>query len=295
MRVGALLATALVTTLLASCSSDQTAATSPSDSLAASDRSAARTYRVESRDLTLVFRLDGSSRASSRVSLGIPSNAVVEDAPSVPRLVQRGQIIGQVVPDERIVAGLSGLAPSSSVAQSQLHALNARRFRLVSPATGRLDRDASGYFIRSVGLDAVVLLSPLQVLRYGGFTFRGTLTVETIFGQRTARCAALWIEPASASSSQATLHCRIPADVETAAGLPLTVTLTAAPMKSVIAVPAIYVGLDARGLNYIVRVHTRTTDETRTIVVGPSDGVVRVVVRGLSAGEVLIPASAGDW
>ncbi len=139
-------------------------------------------------------------------------------------------------------------------------------------------------------------LAPLQELRYRGLTFVGEASVETVLGQRRTSCTAVWVESskadpaASGEGSRSTVHCRLPGDVESVPGLPVTLTLTSPELTGVVALPSIYVGLDSGGNNYVVRVKDGTGWTSRPVVVGVTDGVRRVIVSGLKPGDVIQPA-----
>ena len=117
--------------------------------------------------------------------------------------------------------------------------------------------------------------------------FQAQGSVETVLGQQRVGCSALWIVSGDPKTGIGELHCRLPASVETAAGLPGILTLEAAEQRSVIAVPLRYVGLDESGANYVVSVVKGGTSVSRPVVVGPTDGVRRVIVSGVQAGDVL--------
>lgn len=273
--------------LLTACSASNPSVTPTTSPPNSSDLPSERSFVAEVQDLQLTFRLEGRTYPSDRVRIQAPPNTQVVDLPDSVQTVRLGQRIGRIQPDAATLAQYSEQARISTVAQSQLLALQARSGQVKAPVAGTLDQDAQGWAILSRGLDAVIPLSPLQVLRYSAFTFNGYVTVETVFGQRRARCQAMWMESSTDNSGQ-DLHCRIPPDVETASGLPVTLTLEANPLPSVLVVPAIYVGLDADGLNYIVNIKTPDGTRPRKVVVGPTDGVVRVIVSGLESGDELI-------
>jgi multidrug efflux pump subunit AcrA (membrane-fusion protein) len=86
------------------------------------------------------------------------------------------------------------------------------------------------------------------------------------------------------------VHCRLPDDVESVPGLPVTLTLSSPELKDIVSLPAIYVGLDAGGANYVVQVKDGTGWVERPVEVGVTDGVRRVIVSGLRPGDVVRPA-----
>jgi hypothetical protein len=233
------------------------------------------------------------------VGLSLPDNTRFESLVRAGGQVRTGARIGRLVPDPGVVTTLSQAASTSTVARSQLVALRQRVGYVDAPVDGRLGSAGSRHFIESTGLDAVVPITPLQQLRYRSMTFAGTATLETVFGQETVPCESVWLESSGGvlgdqetQPGEAELHCRVPADVESAPGLPLTVTLTARTMHDVLAIPAIYVGLDHEGRNYVVRARRGDHWTNIPVVVGPSDGVVRVIVAGLTTHDVLTPIAS---
>lgn len=258
-----------------------------------------KTLTVKKRNLTVRYKLQGSSVASDHVGLPTPDNTRFDAGVQAGGDVRSSMRIGRLVPDSGTLAALRRAASTSTVARSQLTALTQRAGDVVAPVDGKFAASGSRRLIQSSGLDAVVPITPLQELRYRSFQFNGTVTLETVFGQRTARCVAVWLEAGVAGAAgqaeqqpgQGQLHCRIPADVESAAGLPLTVTLTARTLPGVLAIPAIYVGLDRDGKNYIVKARRGGEWTDIPVVVGPSDGVVRVIVSGITEADVLAPVT----
>lgn len=251
-------------------------------------------FRVVKRDLRIVYRLDGRSAPSTSVHLPVPGNMNLLRSASLGQRVVSGSVLGRIVPDQAVVNDYRSEARSSSVAASQLAALERRQQLLRAPVSGVIEGSGSDLQILASGIDAVVTLTPLQELRYRSLPFRGWVDLETVFGQRTVGCRAIWIEASSDATGNGTtysdLHCRIPADVETAPGLPLVVTLKSRVLRDVIALPAIYVGMDSSARNYVVRVRAGSRVMTRKVVVGATDGVVRVIVAGLRRGEIVLPA-----
>ena len=240
-----------------------------------------------SRDSTfsITYRLDGKISASSTVGVDIPTGAVVEPKPVSGKIVTKGEPIGTL-------KAIDTSQTDGTVAQSQRELVSTRLRALQAPVSGVAQISPTSVRVQSRGLDVVVPLKPLQELRYRGMNFDGKATVETVLGQRQSACVAVWIEkvePAGDDSTMAAVHCRLAPDLETASGLPAVLTLTSAPLTKVVTVPLLYISLDKSGQNYVVRLREGSSVKEQKVVVGPTDGVRRVVTHGLTAGDVLLP------
>jgi hypothetical protein len=77
--------------------------------------------------------------------------------------------------------------------------------------------------------------------------------------------------------------------VETAAGLPVVVTLRSPVIPNAVVVPSIYIGLDSASANYVVVARVDGVSLKKPVVVGPTDGVRRLIVSGIVPGTVLEP------
>ncbi len=233
----------------------------------------------------VTYRLDAAVAVSSRVLVDVPAGLSFTSTGRLGADVERGAVIGRIAGDPATVRSLT--APDvGTVGQSRLAVIRTREGVVRAPVSGRLVHSSTPT-IRSNGLDLVAELTPLQVLRYRGLAFQAQGSVETVLGQQRVGCSALWIVSGDPKTGIGQLHCRLPASVETAAGLPGILTLEAAEQRSVIAVPLRYVGLDESGANYVVSVVKGGTSVSRPVVVGPTDGVRRVIVSGVQAGDVL--------
>lgn len=290
-RLAAATLTALAATTLGGCTGEQEASR-PSGTAASPQPSPSQaTLRVSLSTFQVAYRLDGTVEVGAAVGIDAPPGT--EFTPSVDEgaKVEAGQRIGSL--------RLAGPAdePGGTVAESQQRLAAARVGPVTAPTAGaaRLGRPAAR--VESAGLDVVVSLKPLQELRYRALTFDGAATVETVLGQRRSPCVAIWLEdlPATDDAEQAAtsaVHCRLAADVETAAGLPAVLTLTSPRQDDVVAVPLIYIGLDKTGKDYIARVRDGDTVRDQPVVVGSTDGVRRVITDGLKTGDVLTPIGA---
>jgi hypothetical protein len=236
----------------------------------------------------VTYRLDGLVEAGDAVRVDVPDGTeFVSAIGESESRVTAGQTLGAL----RLI---STEPASGTVAESRSQLAASRVGDVIAPVSGVATFGPDAVAIKSAGLDVVVPLKPLQELRYRALRFSGTATVETVLGQRKSPCVAIWLQemPGAAESEQeasSAVHCRLAANVETAAGLPAVLTLASTPEEGAIAVPLIYIGLDTTGTNYLARVREGPTTVDRPVVVGATDGVRRVITSGLEPGELLDP------
>lgn len=260
-----------------------------------SPSSPATTWTVATSTFEVVYRLDGVTRASAAVGIDVPAGTRLQAAVSTGDAVAKGNVLGSL----RLQDASSGAPAAGTVAESRRRLVATRLATLVAPTSGRARLTASSARVDNQGLDVVVPLKPLQELRYRGLRLNGTATVETVLGQRQSDCVAVWIQPIAAAAADsgseptasAAVHCRLAADLETAAGLPAVLTLASVRQSDVVAVPLIYIGLDKIGENYVARVRRGAAFVEQPVVVGSTDGVRRVITKGLAPGDVLAPMS----
>lgn len=243
----------------------------------------------------VTYRLDGAISSGSSVGIDVPAGTKLKPSAKSGDLVAKGQTLGWLVASRSEPAAAS----EGTVARSQRQLATGRLGRVVAPTAGVANLSATLAHVAQAGLDVVVPLKPLQELRYRGMNFAGSATVETVLGQRTAPCVAVWIEKVATDgrssndlgAASAVVHCRLAADLETASGLPAVLSLKSQRLPDVIAVPLIYIGLDRQGENYVVRAQENGKLAERPVVVGATDGVRRVVTSGLAVGDVVAPAA----
>jgi hypothetical protein len=195
-------------------------------------------------------------------------------------------LVGSIEVDPETAKSLA--IGSSTVNDARLTELSKSEGPVLAPVPGRLRGPASQAQVTAPGIDVVVDLTPIQNLRYQSLLFAGEADIETVIGQRSVPCLAVWVEDGSG------LHCRLPSYVETAPGLRAEVVLRSVKIEGATLVPNSYVGYDQDGDSYFVIVESPTGRERVPVTVGATDGVVRVITSGLSGGLSLVrpgPAS----
>jgi hypothetical protein len=280
---------ALSAALLAGCTAGHVGESQPpgeapataTQTIAPEDSSA--NLRVETGGFDVVYRLDAHVVESTGVGIDVPAGMVLEPAAGLARGVARGTPLGRLVGDPAVLRTLSADG-GSTVATSRLAAIQERRAKVSAPVTGGFRATPTPRITRQ-GLDLIADLNPLQALRYRGMAFTGAATVETVLGQQEVPCVTTWIVTGKAKGGR--VHCRLADSVETTAGIPGVLTLTGPKLTSVVAVPLRYVGLDSSGKNYVARVVSDSGTTERPVVVGVTDGVRRVVLSGIHAGDEL--------
>lgn len=288
--------------LLTSCTtgSDDEAPPSGSPSAQASvataDESAVRVRRA---DFAVTYRLDGTSVASEAV--GLSSHPQLRLDASVPSgsTVERGQRVGTLQVDPEVAALLQVSAEHSSIDAGRLAQLRAMQGPADAPVSGVL-KTAPPAVVEAPGVDVAVGLTPVQTLRYQALQFTGRAVVETVMGSREVPCTAVWVsdptvapqpsaDPADTGSEQvSTLHCRLPRQVETAAGLRARLILTSRALPDVLVVPNLFIGYAAERDSYYVTVRERGRTRTLDVTVGPTGGVLRVITSPLPVGPPLV-------
>ena len=243
-------------------------------------------------DLRVRYVLDGVSRESAEVQvLPNPAFAFVPAVRPGAR-VSAGDELGRTRISLEIRRALVAGAATSSIDAAELAQLRSLRGRLPAPVDGVFMLWDGVPAIRAPGIDAVASLLPIQYLRLRSIPFSGRASIETIIGQRSVPCTAVWVQIASGDPPYE-LHCRLPGYVETAAGLRARITLTSKVYRDVVVVPNIYVGYDRKADGYYVTILENGRQRRVPIMVGITDGVVRVVTSDLPVGAPLVPPSDG--
>lgn len=265
----------------------------PGSTTAGSSPEAGAGIAVRRGDLVLKYTLDASTAAGSRIRL-VPNDRLrfVPGAASGSRRVTEGERLGVLRVRRSVLAALAAAGTGASASTEA--SLRSQERSLVAPVDGFLRQASSGPTLEAPGLDVVAVLSPVQYLRYLSLPFEGSARVETVLGPMTVRCSALWSIPAAEATNDAaaSLHCRLPAQIETAPGLRSTVTIASATVKDALLVPNLCIGYDASADQYFVTTVGGGRTRRTPVQVGPSDGVVRVVRGDLRAGDLLAPADA---
>lgn len=290
----------LIAALLAGCSSGPAAPDFPlpDDSAAGGEDVLSRAV-IGQRDFQISYRLEGVSARSAAVRL--MSNRNLHFIPSVAldSAVAKGQAVGEAAVAPDIREALEAGAENSSIDRSRLDQLLALEGPLTAPVGGVLAVEDDLPVVRSPGINVVVDLTPLQELRYQSIAFTGRAVIETVIGERNVPCLAVWVkkteilEPDPFSPRGASeLHCRIPSHIETAPGLRAQVRLASQLVEDAVVVPNIYIGYDETTDGYYLNIFDDGATSRLPVVVGVTDGVVRVITTPVPIGaELALPQS----
>lgn len=279
---------------LASCTWNG-AEVSPAPTSAARPDAPEARYFVSRSDFSISYLLEGKTLDSHMVALTSGASYYLETEVRSDTKMVAGARIGttRVVPE--VLASLAERSESSRIDAGEYQRLLDAETPVFAPVAGTFQVDEEGAWIESDGIDIVVDLSPIQMLRYESLDLSGTATVETVVGTRQVACAALSAtqrssEHLAAESAEqgAQLNCRLPLGIETTSGLRAQLALTSPPLKDVIVVPYDYLTYDNATDGYVV--WSRKDGELVPIEVelGPSDGVRRVVRTALPIGLELV-------
>lgn len=290
----------LIAALLAGCSSGPAAPDFPlPDDLATGGEDVLSRAVIGQRDFQISYRLEGVSARSAAVRL--MSNRNLRFIPSVAldSAVAKGQAVGEAAVAPDIREALEAGAENSSIDRSRLEQLFALEGPLTAPVGGVLAVEDDLPVVRSPGINVVVDLTPLQELRYQSIAFTGRAVIETVIGERNVPCLAVWVkkteilEPDPFSPRGASeLHCRIPSHIETAPGLRAQVRLASQLVEDAVVVPNIYIGYDETTDGYYLNVFDDGATSRLPVVVGVTDGVVRVITTPVPIGaELALPQS----
>ena len=241
------------------------------------------------QDFSVTFAIEGVTAVSDGAPLTPPLNLVWETSPYDGTDVQQGDPIGFAVLADEVEQDLGGRLEGDRIAAQQLEQLTANQGPIAAPLTGRVTYGAGDWFIESPGIDVVVDISPIQALRLRYEDLAGEATVETVVGQRTVSCESLWFEDATdldAGITEVALHCRLPNTVETVAGLRSRLSVSTPVIPDATVVPNIMIGTDSSG--YVVTIVEGGDERTIPVDVGPSNGVVRVILSELPDGAELV-------
>ncbi len=282
--------------MLAACTSPSgDTGVPPTDHQDSSSSTPAFTAVIRRTDFQVKYVLEGQSTTSTGVQLlSNPQLAFVSSVrPGVQ--VAIGDVIGRSIISPGIRASLDRGARQSSLDRGELEQLKSLEGRIVAPVGGVFVIQGGTAMILLPGIDVVVDLLPIQYLRYQSLSFSGRATVETIVGERTVNCAAVWVQAGSNPSAGTPyeLHCRLPSYVETAAGLHAQVRLASGIYRDVVVVPNVYIGYDRSRDGYFISVVQDGVEKKIPITVGVTDGVVRIVTSDVPVGATLAPLSRG--
>jgi len=237
---------------------------------------------VRRRDFQILYRLDAATESSSEIHVVAYPGTHWRDSAAVGE-VSRGSRLGEIVVDEEY---RSTLENGNRLDQSTLAMIEQKAGNRISPADGTLEWIESTAVIKSVGMDVIAPLSPLQALRLLQMPIHGTASVETMVGAREVECIALWITEDDEDGSSPRLHCRLPATIETAPGLRATLMVQSDVIVDALVVPNVMIGADDDGP--VVTFVQDGREVTVPVMVGATDGVVRVVLGDLPVGAALV-------
>lgn len=248
------------------------------------------------RDFQVTYKLDAVSASSARV--GLMSNRQLSFVASVAAdsSVTQGQTVGEAVIDPDVEAALEAGSLTSGIDEARLGQLRGFEGPIVTPVGGVFGLVGTFPVVHAPGIDVVTALTPIQDLRYQSLGFTGRAVIETVVGQREVACEAVWTQQPEApgesgdgtQSGPSELHCRLPGYLETAPGLRAQVVLESQRFEDVVVVPNIYVGYDEATDGYFVKVNDAGLVSTIPVVVGVTDGVVRVITSDVPVGAVLV-------
>lgn len=243
-------------------------------------------------DLQVRYVLEGISEEGPAVAILWDPRLVFVPSRRPGEEVEAGDVLGRsrIAPDLRRT--LATGARTSSIDASVLAELRSHEGRIFAPIAGTLALESGRPLIRAPGIDVVSALLPVQYLRYRSIPFSGRASIETVIGQRSLPCAALWVE-SSGGGTPYELHCRLPAYAETAAGLRARIVLSSKIYRDAVVVPNLFVGYDRRHDGYYVNIVEDGRVRKVPITVGITDGVVRIVTSDLPVGAMLAPPSDG--
>lgn len=290
----------LIAVLLAGCSSGPVAPDfpPPRDSAAGGEERLSRAV-IGQRDFQVAYRLEGVSARSTAIRLMSNRNLVFIPSAALDSAVSKGQVVGEAAVAPDIREALEAGAETSSIDRSRLDQLLALEGPLTAPVGGVLAVEDDLPVVRSPGINVVVDLTPLQDLRYQSIAFTGRAVIETVIGERNVPCLAVWVkktevlEPDPFSHRGASeLHCRIPSHIETAPGLRAQVRLASQLVEDAVVVPNIYIGYDETTDGYYLAIVDNGSTSRLPVVVGVTDGVVRVITTPVPVGaELALPLS----
>lgn len=294
-QLGVLAALVTGVLLLAACShdaSDHDRPVSPTEGAHANgDSQADPAATIRRSTLELQYTLDAVTAQGSQIAL-VPSSQFVftPSGTASGQPVRAGQRIGRLAITDVVQDSLTAGQDPSGANASALASLQAQEGPVVAPVSGTLLLSDDGAAIRAGGMDVTAALTPIQYLRFLSMPFSGSVQVETLTGPRKVGCLALWSVPVKEASpdAAATLHCRLGAEVETAAAMRATVTISATPQKNVLVAPNLFIGYDTKADQYYVLVGDGSQPRRVPVQVGVTDGVARVIRGEVEEGQQLV-------
>ncbi|WP_148076660.1 hypothetical protein [Cellulomonas sp. PhB150] len=267
----------------------------------AADPESSETAEVRVVDFQMTYQLDGKSVSSEAVGLLSDPNLELKDAPADGTSVDEGDMLGRLRASPEVLSALD-----TGSRRSRLDAQDAARLRslarpLKSPVAGIFKQRGGQYVVANTGVDVVIQLSPIQELRYRSTPFEGRATIETVVGVRTVKCDAIWIDTTASTGGADddgggghALHCRLPRQTETTAGLRAQLELKSVVIPEATVVPNITLSYDSGSDGYFVTLEDAEGRHEVAVDVGPTDGVVRVITSKLPAGAAILADQAAS-
>lgn len=247
------------------------------------------------RDFSFALSVDAKVASSAGVRLDEDNLFEFRSTVADGDLVIRGQSIGELLLKDALRKELLGESASSDSAKFRLQALDSREGTVESPITGVFR--AKDKVVESQGLEVQANLTPIQSLRLKSVEFSADTSLETTSGVQTFTCESIWVSTASANQlildelvpvdEAVTVHCRLPDNIETVPGVEATLSMKSQVIEKATVVPAISVQYVQSLQEFAVCVAEDGEPALVPVIVGPTDGVVRVVYSGVTDGTVL--------
>ncbi|MBW3086815.1 hypothetical protein KEM60_03044 [Austwickia sp. TVS 96-490-7B] len=247
------------------------------------------------RDLAapVAARFGGSPHDSTRTST--PSQAPTPGGaappqvpdPSVP--IRAHRRLGRTTVDSALAARAAGAHPGT-VLLSQVRQLTDRAGVITAPIEGDFSYTAQALTVRHRYTAVTGSLTATQVLRLSAGEVTAEATYPSALGQRTVSCRALSITAPSSPDAKPEATCVLPEVTGTVANLAASLRISSRTSAPVLSVPEIYLRQDPRGEDVtLTTVGKDGASRPVPVVVGVGDGVRRVILSGIAAGDRLVP------
>ena len=244
---------------------------------APNDMSASRSSEKSSSEGSSA-RVPGSAGTdtSSGASSPVPDT-------SVP--VRAGAVLGRFSVVKPLTDAARGTGVGT-VVTSQVRQLSERAGPVSAPVDGAFSYGGDRLVLRRRLMVVGAPVTSTQMLRFATGTVSATATFPSALGERTSTCLALAMIAPAKAEDRGQAVCALPDFSGTVTNLSASVRLTNSSTAPVVSVPEIYLRQDGDRKNVIVtRVRPDGGSEQVPVVVGLGDGVRRVILTGLSAGD----------